>query len=236
MKKDNKVAIMQPYFFPYIGYWQLMAIADKYVIYDDVNYIKQGWVNRNRILNKSQRKPEWLTLELSKASPNKLINEIEIGENKKKVLNKIKANYGRAPFFKQIYPLMENALYFKEKNLSLFLENAIKVTATYLGIDTKKLLRSSTLDKDNSLKGEAKVLDICVKLDAKVYINPIGGKDLYTPDSFAKEGIDLNFIYTEEISYAQFGGDFIKNLSIVDVLMFNGMEDTQKFLGKYSLI
>lgn len=236
MGNGKKIAIMQPYFFPYIGYWQLMNIVDAYVIYDDVNYIKNGWINRNRILNRASNTPEWMTLELFKASPNKLINQIEIGDNKAKLLKKIMTNYGRAPFFQCIYPLLEKVFVYKEKSLSLFLENSIFAIAEYLGIETQKIIRSSLQSKNILLKGEAKVLDICTNLGGDIYINPIGGQHLYNHQHFSEKGIDLMFLSTENVEYSQFGAGFVENLSIIDVLMFNGVDDVKQMLQKYHLI
>ena len=103
-----KIAIMQPYFFPYLGYWQLMNIVDKFVIYDDVNYIKRGWINRNRIL--VEGKPFYIHVPVMKASQNKIINEMEVfvdSSLRKKELKTIELAYKKAPFFDSVYPLIK---------------------------------------------------------------------------------------------------------------------------------
>lgn len=228
-----KLGIMQPYFLPYIGYFQLIKAVDKYVIYDDVNYIKGGWINRNNILvNKNKN---LFTIMLKDASSNKLINEIEICDNFKKIKKTIEMNYKKAPFYDDVYLLLERIFSYDNKNLAKFIANSIVEISKYLNIDTEILI-SSEINKDNSLKAQDKVIDICKNLGANMYINAIGGQDLYNYDDFERNGITLNFIKTNEIKYKQFDNDFIPFLSIIDVLMFNSIEDVNKLLDDYELI
>ena len=231
-----KVGIMQPYFLPYIGYWQLINAVDKYVIYDDVNFINRGWINRNRILLNG--KDKMITLSLREASQNKLIKEIELVNNEKekiKLLKTISQSYQKAPFYNLVYPLIEEILNFKELNLGKFLENSIKKIAEYLEINTTILI-SSEIEKDNTLKGKDKILDMCKRLGATKYYNAIGGQELYSYDEFKKNGIELNFLKTNEISYIQYKNDFIPNLSILDVMMFNSKEEIKNILENYILL
>lgn len=226
---------MQPYFFPYIGYWQLMNAVDKFVIYDDVNYIKQGWINRNIIIE--NKKANYLTLPLVKPSPNKLINEITIFEpqkSKEKLFKRIYTAYYKAPFYGNIINLLENIILYKEVNLSKYLINSIKLINEYLEIKTTLIL-SSELEKDNIKKGQDKIIEICKKLNANHYINPIGGTKLYNKEEFARYNIKLNFLKTDDIKYQQFGDEFIPNLSIIDVMMFNSREKIQELLEQYTL-
>lgn len=147
-----KIGIMQPYFFPYIGYWQLINAVDKYVIYDDVNYIKGGWINRNRILIND--KPSFINLKMNGSSPNKLIKEIHVSNDnrwKNKLLKSIELSYRKAPFFEMSFPIIEEIINHDEVNLSLYLENLIKRIAEYLEMNTEFVL-SSNIEKDNSLK------------------------------------------------------------------------------------
>lgn len=231
-----KIGIMQPYFLPYIGYWQLLNVVDKYVIYDDVNYINRGWINRNRILLNS--KDKMITLSLKEVSQNKLIKEIELLNNEKereKLLKTISQSYKKAPFYDEVYPLIEEILNFKEINLEKFLENSIKKIIEYLEIDTTILI-SSEIEKDNMLKGKNKILDICKNLGASEYYNAIGGQELYSYEEFNKEGIKLKFLKSGNIEYKQFKNEFIPNLSIIDVMMFNSKEKIKEFLNNYTLI
>jgi len=227
------LAIMQPYLFPYIGYWQLIEAVDTFVIYDDVNFIKQGYINRNNILSNGNK--QTFTLELIGASSNKLINEILVGRNVKKLLKTIKQNYIKAPYFKDTFPVIENILNNKEKNLARFVGYSLQKLSYYLDIDTK-FIYSSDIEKDNTLKGQDKVLTICNILKADKYINAIGGQKLYSKEIFKKNGIELNFLKSELIEYKQFKNDFIPNLSIIDILMFNNKDNIKKMLKRYELI
>ena len=231
-----KIGIMQPYFLPYIGYWQLLNAVDKYIIYDDVNYINRGWINRNRILLNS--KDKMITLSLKEVSQNKLIKEIELLNNEKereKLLKTISQSYKKAPFYDEVYPLIEEILNFKEINLGKFLENSIKKIIEYLEINTTILI-SSEIEKDNMLKGKNKILDICKNLGASEYYNAIGGQELYSYEEFNKEGIKLKFLKSGNIEYKQFKNEFIPNLSIIDIMMFNSKEKIKEFLNNYTLI
>lgn len=231
-----KLGIMQPYFVPYIGYWQLINAVDLYVIYDDVNYIKGGWINRNRLLINEEAK--YFNVQLDGASSNKLINEIGISRNEnviKKNLRIIEAAYGKAPYFKNVYPIIKEILLFETTNLSDYLVNSIEKICQYLCIKTR-IIRSSDIPKNNKLHGQEKVLEICKILGAKEYYNAIGGKELYNYSAFKKEGIDLKFLQCNEIIYQQYGKEFISNLSIIDMMMFNSLEFIKKNLINYKVI
>jgi hypothetical protein len=224
---------MQPYLFPYIGYYQLLNCVETYIVYDDVNYIKSGWINRNYMLANGQK--ALFTLSLKKASPNKLINEIEIGNNHKKLLKTIAQTYSKSPFYSDIFPLIEKLFTSNEKKLSFFLLKSLEIVIDYLNIKTNILL-SSSLKKNTDLKGQDKVIDICQCLGADSYINAIGGMKLYSKEKFLKEGIDLSFLKTFDIYYQQYKNEFIKNLSMIDVLMFNSPEDIKKYLHMFELV
>jgi hypothetical protein len=228
-----KIAIMQPYFFPYIGYFQLINAVDIFVIYDDVNFIKQGWISRNRILMNCAE--HLMTLQLSGASSNKHINKIKIGNNQDKLLKTIFHAYHRAPFFDRVYPLIVSVLTNQEQNLSLFLAQLLQSICFYLNIKTKLIL-SSSFEKDNRLKGYEKGIEICKRFHADTYINAIGGKSLYSKDEFLAHGIDLLFIRTNEIVYKQLNCEFVPSLSIIDVMMFNPIGKIQEMLSEYELV
>lgn len=227
------LAIMQPYFFPYIGYFQLINVVDTFIIYDDVNYIKQGYINKNNILGKN--KPQALTLELKGASSNSLINEIEIGRNRKKLLKTIQQNYSKAPFFNNIMPLIEEIINNKENNLAIYVGFSLQKIAEYLQIDTN-FLYSSQIEKNCSLRAQDKVIDICKNLQACKYINSIGGQELYCKEIFEKDNIELNFIKTDLNIYRQFDNKFVPYLSIIDILMFNDTKTVSSYLKNYKLI
>ena len=228
-----KLAVMQPYLFPYLGYFQLIGAVDAFVVYDDVNYIKGGWVNRNFVLGRDGR--QLLTLPLQGASSNLLINQIELGGRPAKLLETLRHTYGKAPQFGKVFPLLENILLQPELNLARFLEHALRTVCDYLGIHPAWHV-SSALDKDNALRGQDKVLAICKELGAAQYINAPGGIELYDHDTFAREGVRLSFIQPRAVVYRQFEKPFEPNLSIIDVMMFNNRERCAKLLEEYELV
>ncbi|MHC1721420.1 MAG: WbqC family protein [Clostridiaceae bacterium] len=231
-----RLGIMQPYFFPYIGYWQLISAVDKYVVFDDVNYINRGWVNRNRLLINGQDR--MVSLKLHESSQNKLINEIEILEdqdNRANLIKTIENCYRKAPYYKAAFPVIEDIISLQEKNLALYLKNSIQQLCSYLSLDAE-LIDSSSIKKDNSLRGQNKILEICRLLRADEYINAIGGRDLYSHEMFSSSNIALKFLKPTIIEYRQFGNEFIPSLSIIDVMMFNSSEEIKKMLSSYELI
>lgn len=231
-----KLGIMQPYFMPYIGYWQLLNAVDKYVIYDDVNYIKGGWINRNRILVNGM--PHYFNLPVLGASPNKKINEIQVNNEEvliKKNLRCIEAAYKKAPYYSQGYEILEETMQCKESNIAKYIRNSFELICDYLNIKTE-LIMSSELIKNNELKGQDKVLDICNLLKATEYYNAIGGQELYSFETFKNRGIELKFLKSNNIIYQQYENVFQDNLSIIDIIMFNSKTDIIKMLGEYSLI
>lgn len=227
------LGIMQPYLFPYIGYWQLINIVDVFVIYDDVNFIKQGYINKNNILAKDKAQP--FTLELIGASSNKLINEVIIGNNSKKILKTIKQNYIKAPHFDVVFPLIEDILNNKESDLSKFIGYSLFAISNFLEIDTK-FIYSSDIEKNNNLKAQDKVIEICNNLNANNYINSIGGKELYSKKDFNNHNIDLSFIETNLVEYKQYNNKFLPYLSIVDIMMFNDIQTISTYLKNYKLV
>lgn len=231
-----RLGIMQPYFFPYIGYWQLIKAVDKYIIYDDVNFIKGGWVNRNNIL--INRESKLINLRLHDASPNKLINEIEVLDDqiyKNKFLKSLESNYKKAPYFSETYPMISTIINQEEKNLGKFLEFSIEQVCNYLSITTE-IIVSSSLNKRDGLRGQGKVIDICKGLYADEYINAIGGQTLYSYKDFKANGIELKFLKTGDIQYKQFENEFVPNLSIIDVMMFNEPSKIREMLDNYKLL
>jgi len=229
-----KTAIMQPYFFPYIGYFQLINAADKFIILDDVNYINKGWINRNNIL--VNNKKTLFTLPLKNASQNKLINEVSISEDKKwseKFLKTIMFSYKKAPFFSETFFLIEKILNFENELLSFFLYNSIKKTCAYLEINTEII--ETSVGYNSKFKADDKIIDICKKENTNTYINPIGGQKLYSREKFMQNGINLFFLQTNEIKYKQFHVDFIPFLSIIDLMMFNSVSEIKNILDNFEL-
>ncbi len=227
-----KLAIMQPYFFPYLGYFQLIHAVDAFVVYDDVNYIKGGWINRNYILGNNGK--QLMTLPLKGASSNKLINEIEAGD-RAKIVKTLRQNYCKARHFSEVFPMIESIMIQPQSNLEAFLGHQLLQVCNYLGLSPQWHF-SSDLHKDNQLRGQDKVLAICAELGAKRYINVPGGKALYDRGAFENHDIKLSFIQPRPVSYRQFGQEFVPNLSIIDVLMFNSRDDCARLLSEYDLV
>lgn len=228
-----KLGIMQPYFMPYIGYWQLMAAVDKYVIYDDVNFIKKGWINRNNILVNGTK--QLFTISLEGVSQNKLINEILIADDFIKLRKTIYMAYHKAPYYNDVMALLDKIFSYQPSNLADFIANSIKLVCKYLDIQTK-IIMSSDIEKDNSLKGQEKILEICKLLNADTYYNAIGGRELYDKSVFEKENIKLRFLKSDIPEYPQYKNDFVSGLSIIDVLMFNNPAEIKKMLNAYTLL
>lgn len=228
-----KLGIMQPYFMPYIGYFQLMKAVDKYVVYDDVNYIKGGWANRNHILINGEK--EMFTVTLQKASPNKLFNEIVIGDDFKKLMKTLQMNYSRAINFDQTMVLMERSISFPNKQLAVFIANSFREILSYLSVETE-ILMSSEIPKDNSLRGKDKIIQICEILGADTYYNAVGGKNLYDQEEFREHGITLNFVDSLPQVYSQLHTrEFVSGLSMIDVLMNNTKDKVNSLLESYQI-
>lgn len=228
-----KLGIMQPYFMPYIGYFQLMKAVDKYVVYDDVNYIKGGWPNRNHILINGEK--EMFTVTLQKASQNKLFNEIVIGDDFKKLMKTLQMNYSRAINFDQTMVLMERIISFPNKQLAVFIANSFREILSYLSVETE-ILMSSEIPKDNSLRGKDKIIQICEILGADTYYNAVGGKNLYDQEEFREHGITLNFVDSLPQVYSQLHTrEFVSGLSMVDVLMNNTKDKVNSLLESYQI-
>lgn len=233
-----KLAIMQPYFFPYIGYFQLMNAVDRFVVYDNIEFTRKGWINRNRILVNGA--DAFITLSLRKDSDFLQVKDRYLAESwtvdRVKMLNRVLESYRKAPNFEEAFSLVESCLKFEEENLFGFLFHSIEKIKAYLGIETQ-LVVSSTIECDHSLRSEEKVLEMCRTLKASTYINPIGGLDLYSKETFLTSGIELKFLKARFFSYPQFNHDFVPWLSVLDVFMFNSREKVQKeFLISYDLL
>lgn len=214
-----RVGIMQPYFLPYIGYFQLINNCDQFVIYDDIEFTKRGWINRNRILANGE--PRTITLPVRKDSDFLDICEREISNdfNPAKMLNLLRESYRRAPFWEANEPRFGEILEFADRNLFAFLSNSLTHVCAALEIDTP-LIVSSTLGVDNSLRGADRVIATCEALGATEYINPIGGVELYSRQNFAERGLELAFLRSRLSPYPQGGGEFVEGLSTVDALAF----------------
>jgi len=228
---------MQPYFLPYIGYWQLINASDTFVIYDNIQFTKNSWIRRNRMLVNGE--PCYFVLPLQKGSDYLDVSERFLSasyeSDRIKLISRIKATYRNAPFFESVFPVIRDCICYDNNNLFMFILNSVHEIMDFLDMKTKVVV-SSHIDDDRELKGKDRVLYICKGLKAKTYLNPIGGTRLYDKSGFESEGIDLGFVKTREIFYKQFTGAFVENLSILDVLMFNSVDTTKAYLSQFELV
>ena len=234
MNKKKSVAIMQPYFLPYIGYFQLINAVDEFVVYDNIQYTKKGWINRNRyLLNGSD---STFSIPLKKDRDWKDIIDRSIAEDfdNKKLFRKIESAYKKAPNFASIIPIIEEIIFYEDKNLFRYIVFSLKKICNVLDIKTD-IITSSLIDIDHSLESQNRVIQICNSLKATNYINLSGGVDLYDYESFKDKGIALQFISSNQISYKQFNNEFVPFLSILDLLMFNNKETLNNFIHKVNL-
>jgi hypothetical protein len=233
-----KLGIMQPYFFPYLGYFQLIHAVDRFVIYDDVAFIKQGWVNRNRILIDGQ--PSYLTVPLKHASSFRTIAEIEIDDSAQnrqwvaRTLKTIDNAYRRAPEFERVFPLVESVLTSGAMRIGDLAFRSVRAVAAYLHLDTG-VVETSSVYGNAELTGQDRVIAICRAEAADEYVNASGGVDLYSRDAFAGAGVALRFLESNAPEYKQFGAPFVPSLSIIDVLMFNTAESVRVSLDRCRL-
>lgn len=226
---------MQPYLFPYIGYFQLINAVDKFVIYDDVNFINKGWINRNRILVNG--KPYIFTVPLKNASQNELIKDLKLAIDdrwKIKFIRTLELSYKKAPYFDKTFDIIEKVINTKSTFLIDWHLRSFALIKSYLKIKTTFAM-ASTRYINQSLKGQNKIIDICITENADNYINPIGGKDLYDKRSFISNRIKLYFQKSDLITYKQFNNEFVPLLSIIDVLMFNSIKNIHNLLNLYKL-
>lgn len=233
----KRIGIMQPYFMPYIGYFQLMHMVDEFVIYDNIKYSKGGWIKRNRMLQNG--KDAYFSLPIKKDSDfldidqRYLVDDFE--KEAERLLRRTEANYNKAPYFDDFFPVFQELIFCNEKNLFDYILNSILKVKEYLKIQTPIKIFSE-LDKEiQELKAEEKVIKACKALNATHYINSIGGVELYHPEHFRKENIELSFYKTNHFEYPQFDNTFIPALSILDVCMFNSIAQIQDYLNEYKI-
>lgn len=230
------LAVMQPYFFPYIGFFQLVSAVDIFILYDDVNYIKGGWINRNNIILNNKKK--LITLNLVASSSNKDINEIYVDNRNSKMLKTIKQTYSKAPFFETVFPIVEEILAscLSTNTISAIAGHSLTKVAEYLNLETVFEYSSEKYSDTKGMDKADRLIEICKRNSVDTYINAIGGMDLYSKGYFKKKNIDLFFIKNHIQEYKQFNNEFIPYLSIIDVMMFNSIEKINEMLNNYELI
>lgn len=230
------LAIMQPYLFPYIGYWQLINSVDTFVIYDNIQFSKKGWFHRNNILLNDKKTLFSIPLKKDSDSLDVVERYISEGAEKEigKIIRQIENGYKKAPYFSDVFPMLKEIFQNDEKNLFKYIFNSVVKICEYLEIDTKIII-SSTVDIDHSLKSQNKVIALNKALNVTKYINPIGGTEIYNSEVFKKENIELCFLESEVPEYKQFKNEFIPYLSIIDIMMFNSKDEIIEMLEKYKI-
>lgn len=227
-----KLAVMQPYLFPYVGYFQLIDSVDLFLIYDDVAYIKRGFVNRNDIL--APNGVTRFTISVPGASQNKLFTELEFSKDVDKALKTIEHSYIKAPYFKNIFPIVQDVLEFEERSIADICKKCFVDIFSYLGIE-KQFKKTSELDYDRSLSARDRLIDLCHQFGADSYVNASGGRKLYDKNDFSKKGVNLEFLDSLQVEYSQGANGFIPNLSIIDILMNCSVEEVKYLLKNYKL-
>jgi hypothetical protein len=230
------IAIMQPYFFSYIGYWQLIHAVDRFVIYDDVNYIKGGWINRNRLLINGV--PVYITAPLQHLSPYKRICDTVLQPSavwRDKRVKMVENTYRKAPCFAEVFPVIEKLIRYEADNLADYLAYQLQTLAAFMEIKTEFVVTSRYYENGH-ISGQQRVLDNCKREHAGTYINPQGGQSLYDAATFRSADIDLRFIVSRPLPYKQRSIGFVPYLSIIDVLMETGTVDIKRHLNSFDFI
>lgn len=228
------LAVMQPYLFPYLGYFQLVHAADTFVFYDDVNFIKNGWVNRNRILMNGAA--SYLTVQLRDASSFKKINEIRFTDNRPKLMKTVDQAYRKAPFYAAVRPVIEATMSLDTDNLSELAVHSVQEISSYLELSTRFQVSSEAYASSVGMERSDRILTLCKNNGATRYVNAPGGMELYDKMVFSNVGVELSFLRMQELSYRQFSHVFVPGLSMIDVLMFNDRESVRGMLDMYELI
>ncbi|NVK57561.1 MAG: WbqC family protein [Alteromonadaceae bacterium] len=226
-----KIGIMQPYLFPYIGYFQLIQAVDIFVFLDDVNYIKRGYINRNEILLNGH--PHRFTKPVNQVSQNRFINQHQYSKQCN-LITVFEQAYKNAPNYTAIMPMLTSILN-ASGNVAYVNGSAIKLVFEYLGLH-KQFAFSSEIEHDTALRGQDKIIAICKAVDALTYVNPPGGRSLYDEITFARAGLELTFLSPELGSYPQLSDEFIPSLSLIDMLMMNSEPAIVEQLNDYKLL
>ncbi|MCB0401983.1 MAG: WbqC family protein [Flavobacteriales bacterium] len=232
-----KIAIMQPYIFPYVGYFQLVNAVDVFVFYDDVNFIKRGWINRNNILVNHQL--NLFSIPLLKASQNKLINETHLAIDEKwlkQFYNTLEFNYKKAPHFEPAFQLVKKVFETNHQTIADLTMASIREVSNHLGLSTVFEQSSESYPETKGMDKADRLIRICQLKGIDTYVNPSGGKELYNKVYFKEQGIELFFIENKISGYRQFDTNFVPGLSMIDILMFNDRTEIINMLNDYSLI
>ncbi|MDR0207812.1 MAG: WbqC family protein [Pseudomonas putida] len=230
-----KLGVMQPYFFPYIGYFQLMNYVDEWVIFDEVQFIDKGWMNRNRVLHPDLSKQwQFITVPLAKRGQFDRVMDINIVRDpswRDAIMGKLTA-YRKAPFYRETAAFVHDCLADAPESLNALLESTLRKTASYLNISTPISVQSRQAWALPEVTHAGQwAVEISKVKGANSYVNPIGGSGIFRQAEFDAAGVELKFLKPTLRSYVQYrGGDFVEGLSIIDVLMWNDKAALEQML------
>ena len=224
---------MQPYFFPYLGYYQLAMEVDTFVHFDDVAFFKKGYINRNSILLNGEKCD--FTISVSNVSQNRNINQHFYVGDFDRFLKTLFLAYKKSPNFKLGYDLVADVLNSGASKVSEVNARSIEAVFSYLGIK-KNFAFSSNLGDFDGLRGEDRIIGICKKLGADSYRNAIGGRSFYDQDKFKRYGINIGFVSSGGGQYNQTGSAFVRNLSVIDALMHCEVSEIVSLLSDYTIV
>ena len=235
-----KLGIMQPYYFPYIGYFQLIHAVDRYVFLDTTQYVRRGWMNRNRIINIKEG-TTYITVPVEKSPQGTAINDMRIDNSKdwkNTTISQLNEVYKkRAPYFSEVIDLVRRTLDSSNDSLSELNIQSISCVFEYLEMPFEfDVFSKMDLDIPNDCKGDEWTFHITNRMGYETYINPPGGRSFYDTEKFNAVGIDLKFIQPNLSIYNQEIGRFESGLSILDVLMFNSVPDVRTMLSDYKIL
>jgi hypothetical protein len=232
------ISMMQPYLFPYLGYFQLIEASDAFVLVDDLQFVKGSWMNRNRVLTHDGQ-PKLITFPLRKGSRRAAINERWLSdtfdEEAKALLIMLEHSYKKAPYRAEVLALLTSIFANPDRNLARFTENSIRALCRYMKIDTPIHILSELADT-RQMDKQDRIIKVAQQLGGTRYLNSIGGVPLYCPDYFASHDLQLRFIKMDEVTYPQLTSEFVPSLSIIDVLMFNSIDAVKELLTRYTLV
>ena len=235
-----KVGVMQPYLFPYVGYFQLINHVDRWVVFDDAQFISKGWINRNRILHPEVNK-EWqyITVPLKKHSRKSRIMDVEVNDDvrwKEELLGKLTFYKKKAPFYSETRNFIENCLNQSGSALSDWVVSTLNDTCDYLDIPFDcSIFSEMQLNTDGVEHAGQWALEIADRLGADEYVNPHGGYEIFHEDEFSGRDIKLRFLKSKLTPYIQRRGGFVPGLSIVDVMMWNDKDNIREMLNDYEI-
>lgn len=234
-----KLGIMQPYFLPYLGYISLIKHTDKFILLDHVQFIRHGWIERNRIL-KPDAGWQYIKVPLQKHSRETKIKDVVINNElqwKNKTLAQLQHYKKAAPYFNEVIEVLQNIYTNEYKSIGDLNLEALRLTCSYLGISKPiEIFSKMSLDIDTVTVPDEWALNICKAIPGITeYWNPPGGMKFFDKSKFSANKINLKFHKIVLIDYPQIRSTFEPGLSIIDVMMFNSVEQINLMLDSYEL-